>query len=81
MIYLKFDSIKGSSTEGGEFKDWIPVQDASFGFGVMISMSTGDMKNRVSSRAQFQEISCSKATDLSTPELMNFALKIQIRTS
>ena len=74
MIYLKFGNIEGSATDG-KYTGWIPLDDVSFGCGVMCGMVTGDGGNRTGANVNFQEVSISKQIDKSTPELLHYAIQ------
>ena len=69
-IYLKFDkdAIKGESRSKG-FEGQIPVDGVQFGCGRGISV-VGGGTSRETSKASFSEVTFSKATDISSADLM-----------
>lgn len=68
MILLKFATeIKGNSTVEGH-TDWIELSSLQIGVGRAIS-SVGGSSDRETSNPSFSEVTCSKQTDIASPEL------------
>jgi type VI secretion system secreted protein Hcp len=75
-IYMNYDSlaIKGDVTEDGH-KDWIELNSFQWGVGRGISSPTGASADRESSAPSVSEITVTKASDISTPKVLNEALQ------
>ncbi len=68
MILLKFATeIKGTSQVEAH-KDWIELGSIQLGVGRAIS-NVGGSADRETSNPSFSELTCSKATDIASPEL------------
>lgn len=80
-IYMNYDSlaIKGDVTEDGH-KDWIELNSIQWGVGRGISSPTGASADRESSAPSISEITVSKASDKSSPKLLNEALQGEGKT-
>ncbi|MFC3174564.1 Hcp family type VI secretion system effector [Novosphingobium bradum] len=70
-IFLKFDSIKGSSTDA-KFKDQIELHSFQWGAGVATSNSHGG--DRTTGKASVSEITATKSVDKSTELLFKSLL-------
>lgn len=75
-IYMNYNSlaIKGDVTEDGH-KGWIELNSFQWGVGRGISSPTGASADRESSAPSVSEITCSKAQDASSVNLLNEALQ------
>ncbi|MBA2920545.1 Hcp1 family type VI secretion system effector [Sphingomonas sp. MAH-20] len=71
-IYLKFDSIKGSTTDS-QFKDQIELESFQWGAGIGCSSARGG--DRTTSEPSVSEITASKQTDKSSELLFKALLK------
>lgn len=71
-IYMNYNDIKGDVTADGHDK-WIEVNSFQWGVGRGISSPTGASADRESSAPSVSEIVVTKATDISSPKLLNDA--------
>lgn len=71
-IYLKFDSIKGGSTDDS-FKEQIELMSCQWGAGLGVSSARGG--NRTSSEPSVSEITATKTIDKSSEGLFKALLK------
>jgi len=72
-IYLEYEGIKGNVT-AEKYKDHIEVLSAKFGVTRKISMESGALANRESSRPVISEIILVKYTDKSCPAIFKEAV-------
>ncbi|OUS24797.1 hemolysin-coregulated protein [Gammaproteobacteria bacterium 45_16_T64] len=68
-IYLEFEGIEGNATATG-YEKMIDVSSFNWGVGRAITQTAGRMANREASRPSISEITLTKATDKSTPLLI-----------
>ncbi|OUS31870.1 hemolysin-coregulated protein [Gammaproteobacteria bacterium 45_16_T64] len=68
-IYLEFEGIEGNATATG-YEKMIDVTSFNWGVGRAITQTAGRMANREASRPSISEITLTKATDKSTPLLI-----------
>jgi type VI secretion system secreted protein Hcp len=80
-IYMNYDSLalKGDVTEDGH-KTWIELNSFQWGVGRGISSPTGGSADRESSAPSVSEITVTKATDVSSPKVLNEALQGEGKT-
>lgn len=69
-IYMKVPGIDGSVTAKG-YEKWIEVDSMQFGVGRAVSMTAGNMANRLDGLPSFSEITISKQSDDATYGLLN----------
>lgn len=74
MIYLKFQTAIAGESKVKGFEAQIPVDSVSWGTGRGISTVAGG-HNREPSTPSFSEVSISRSTDISSPELFQQACK------
>lgn len=67
-IYLKYEGIKGNITAEG-YSDYIALSTVNLGVGRGISMESGNMANRESTRPTLSEIVITKPADTSATAL------------
>lgn len=72
-IYLEYDGIKGNVTADG-YKDHIAVMSVQFGVGRGISMESGNMSNRESTRPSLSEVTITKVADNSVTSIFKEAV-------
>jgi len=72
-IYLEYEGVKGNVTADG-YKDCIAVDSVQFGVGRGISMESGNMSNRESSRPSVSEVTLTKKADNSVTALFKEAV-------
>lgn len=73
-IYVKYGSIKGEAT-ATKYKDWFEVDSFQWGVGRSISMPQGGgLSKRESSTPSVSEITVSKATDVTSTDLIKQVL-------
>lgn len=68
-IYLEFEGIEGNATATG-YEKMIDITSFNWGVGRAITQTAGRMANREASRPSISEITLTKATDKSTPLLI-----------
>lgn len=68
-VYLQIEGIKGESADQGH-KDWIEVETCHWGIHQPKSATSSTGGGHTAERAELQEITFSKAADLSSPILM-----------
>ncbi len=71
-IYMKYASLNGDATAEGH-EQWIELNSCQWGVGRAISSPTGGSADRESSAPSISEIVVTKATDISSPKLLNEA--------
>jgi len=71
-IYMNYNSIPGDATAEGHEK-WIELNSVQWGVGRGISSPTGGSADREASAPSVSEIVVTKATDVSSPKLLNEA--------
>jgi type VI secretion system secreted protein Hcp len=71
-IYMDYNKIAGDATAEGHEK-WIELNSCQWGVGRGISSPTGASADRESSAPSVSEIVCTKATDASSPKILNEA--------
>lgn len=71
-IYLKFGNVKGNVTADG-FAGQIALSRVRFGVGRNVSMETGNMSNRESTKPSFARIAVEKKADSSVVALLKEA--------
>ena len=64
-IYMDFEGIKGSVTEGGK-KGLIPLATMAWGCTRAVDMKVGEVKNRSTNQPAFNQLSITKAVDESS---------------
>ncbi|VAW59395.1 hypothetical protein MNBD_GAMMA11-1111 [hydrothermal vent metagenome] len=69
-IYIEYDGIEGDVTADGYAKHFA-VEDFSFGVGRAISMESGNMANRESTRPSLSEVVVTKELDKSSASLFS----------
>ena len=72
-IYLKFGNVKGNVTADG-YKDQIAISEITFGVARSVSMDTGNLSNRESSKPSLSPIEITKKADNSVAALFKEAL-------
>lgn len=68
-VYLQIEGIKGESQDQGH-KDWIEIETCHWGIHQPKSATASTGGGHTAERAELQEITFSKAADLSSPILM-----------
>jgi type VI secretion system secreted protein Hcp len=68
-VYLQIEGIKGESTDQGH-RDWIEIETCHWGIHQPKSATASTGGGHTAERAELQEITFSKAADLSSPILM-----------
>lgn len=71
-IYLKFGNVKGNVTAEG-YAGQIALKRVRFGLGRNVSMDTGNLSNRESSKPSFDRIAIEKKADSSVVALLKEA--------
>lgn len=72
--YLKLGNIEGSVTAKGH-EGWLQIATLSFGTERNVSMETGNLSNRESSRPTLSHIALTRMADKSMPALLQASLK------
>jgi len=72
-IFMQYGDIKGEST-AKDHDEWINVESFQFGVSREFSSSGGSGGGRTASNPNFQEISVTKETDKTTPEIFGEAV-------
>ena len=73
-IYMKYDSVLGDATAEGHQK-WIELNSVQWGIGRGISAPTGGVADREASAPSVSELVVTKATDVSSPKMLNEGLQ------
>ncbi|MEX0873007.1 MAG: type VI secretion system tube protein Hcp, partial [Aquisalimonadaceae bacterium] len=67
-IFMNYDGIKGESSDSNH-KDWMDIQDISWGVSRNITSASSTQNDRESSNAAITDLQVTRAMDSATPAL------------
>ncbi len=67
-IFMKYEGIKGEATDAG-YKDWLDVDEISWGVRRNLTSNTATSKDRESANAEITDLTLTRRMDKATPDL------------